>query len=150
MITKMVSQRLLNSILNTPSRGISNRIKLAILNKLRKKLVHKVDPLVRYRLCGNDILLPLSHGLPYFRKAFPEYSTNVARIAGIVKGKYNDLTFIDIGANIGDTLTILRGVAHFPILCIECEDRYFEILQKNSSNYSDISLENHSLVALPV
>ncbi|MDD5580248.1 MAG: FkbM family methyltransferase [Methylobacter sp.] len=100
------------------------------------------DPLVVYSLDGSDILLPLSHNLPLIRKAYPHYSINVARIAEVLKIKYPDMSLIDIGANVGDTVAILRHRAHFPIICIDGDKNFFAILAKNAKNWSDVELVN--------
>lgn len=37
----------------------------------------------------------------------------------MVQQKYPDLSLIDIGTNVGDTVAIVRQDAHYPILCVE-------------------------------
>ncbi len=93
------------------------------------------DPLVVYDLDGTRILLPLWHRLPVYRKIYPRYASNVARIARHVQSKYADMSLIDIGANVGDTVAILRREAYFPILCIEGDERFTAILQLNLQRF---------------
>jgi len=142
-----LAQTVLKGVLNTPEHGITNTIKIRILAACRGLLIRTGDPLIRYRLNGTEILLPLSHNLPVHRRSFPEYSSNIARIARHVESKYADLTFIDVGANVGDTVAILRSTGHFPILCIEGDDTFFHVLQQNVAQFQgDVYLE-HAFVA---
>lgn len=125
--------------------GISNRAKGKILRRIRRWLSRLENPLVTFELDGTEILIPLAHALPDYRKRFPHYSQNVARMAGYVKAKYSELTLVDIGANIGDSVVIIRNVIHCPILCIEGDARFFEFLEMNTAQFRDVYLE-HSFV----
>lgn len=46
--------------------------------------------------------------------------------------------FIDVGANVGDTIPLLRGLAHFPILAIEGDTKFFEIMKLNIASEPDV------------
>lgn len=116
------------------------RLVYKLLVKGRSGLRHLGDPLVKYELDGMDMLLPVSHRLPEYRKIYPKYSENVGRIANVVHQKYPDMTFIDIGANIGDTVFILRARSHFPILCIEGDRRFINILTRNVTKFDDVKI----------
>ena len=87
--------------------------------------------MIRYNLLGMQLLMPLAHELPFYRKRFPRYGLNLGRIAQQVKAKYPELRLIDLGANVGDTVAICRSFARYPILCIEGNERYFAILKEN-------------------
>ncbi len=120
------------------------KLSAKLLLSLRKLLIRHSDTLVKYQIDGCELLLPLSHDLPLYRKFIPEYSENIGRIAALVHQKYPDMTFIDIGANIGDTVAILRSYAHFPVLCIEGDPGYFAILERNlrSCGWTGVDLAN--------
>ncbi len=148
VIGSAVSQGLLNAMLRLPAQGMANRAAFYVLNECRRWLVRAAgDPLVRYRLENAEILLPLSHMLPIHRRMFPDYSSNVGRIARHVLAKYPELTFIDMGANVGDTVAVLRSQAHFPVLCIEGNEQFFAILQMNAARlWREVDIER-ALVA---
>jgi FkbM family methyltransferase len=119
------------------------RFYLKILQLSRKILIHLLkDPIISYNLDGSKILLPLSHDLPIIRMRYPHYSTSLSRIASVVKEKYPDLSLIDIGANVGDTVAIVRHNTHFPILCIDGDKHFFSILLENIKNWSDVKCVN--------
>jgi FkbM family methyltransferase len=105
--------------------------KKILRNRLRLLLLKFFDPLVLYKLDGMPLFLPFSHQLPVFRSSFPLYSLSIGRIAKFILAKYPNLTAIDIGANIGDTVAIIRANAHFPILCIEGDPSFFSLLETN-------------------
>lgn len=140
------AQTLFNSILSTPtSKKVSFlcRLHFKSLQLLRTVLIRFFgDPIVSYNLDGLEISIPLSHNLPLIRKTYPYYSTNIGRISCVLRAKYPDLTLIDIGANVGDTVAILRHQAHYPILCIDGDKHFFSILKKNAENWIDVELVN--------
>lgn len=141
-VVSNLSQKLLDTILRTPADKISNRVKLQLLMQCRSIIARSGDPLVRYNLDGVEIALPLSHDLPLNRKAFPDYSSNIARITKYVKAKYPDLTFVDIGANVGDTMVLVHNAANLPILCVEGDSKFFSILKMNATRYkTDVYIE---------
>jgi FkbM family methyltransferase len=126
-----LAQLISKTLLNLPEQGIINRILAKLLSRVRSRCIRWCDPLISYNLQGFQIILPLSHELPFYRKAFPRYALNAGEIAQRVQSKYPDLRVIDIGANVGDTLAVFRSLARFPILCIEGNARYYAILEKN-------------------
>jgi FkbM family methyltransferase len=97
----------------------------------RRILARRPDRLIRYKLGGAEILLPLSHDLPLIRSAFPQYSSNIARLCSYIAEKYSDLHLVDIGANVGDTVAIIRELSQCPILCVEGDEYYFNLLAEN-------------------
>jgi FkbM family methyltransferase len=116
-----------------------------LLSKVSLRLINQLsiiyDPLTDYKLNGYDIKLPISHALPFILSQYPYYSSNLARVATCVKSKYEDLTIIDIGANIGDSVFILRKSVFCPILCIEGDENFFKILKMNTISAEDVSIK---------
>jgi FkbM family methyltransferase len=68
------------------------------------------------------------------------YSRNLPRIAKLITQAFPKSSIIDVGANIGDTVALLRsiGVDNF-IYCIEGEPNYFELLKKNLDQFKNTS-----------
>lgn len=126
-----VSEFLMNALVECPATGLRNRVKYAALSRLRNFTANHRNRLVRYKLEGVDLLLPLSHQLPIYRRTYREYSANIGRLAGYVKTKYPEEPIIDIGANVGDTIAIIRAMSSAPILAIEGDEFYFRLLLEN-------------------
>lgn len=137
----LTSQIILDKLLETPNTGRFNYIKFRMLLAYRRVIIKYADPLVRYFLDGSELMLPFSHDLPLYRKMYPQYSTNLARVTQQVVAKYPTAGCIDIGANVGDTVALLRSRVHTPILCLEGDSHYFSILQMNLTKFNDVYLE---------
>jgi FkbM family methyltransferase len=129
-------------MLSTRNGGLVNRGTFEVLDLVRGLMKRISDPLIPYDLEGASLLLPFSHELPFIRRAAPQYSGNVGRLARLVREKYSDMTMVDIGANVGDTVAIVRRLCRCPMLCIEGDARYFEILQSNivRAGFDDVEL----------
>ncbi len=123
----------------------SNQIITKLLAQISFRIIKKIssayDPLINYPIKGHQIKLPLSHALPLVLQYYPDYASNLARLASCVYDKYPDLKIIDIGANIGDSVFIIRNKVFCPILCIEGDTVFFEILQKNTATCKDVVIE---------
>ncbi len=134
-------QLIIDLILKSGSNSISGKLKEKTLLKFRDRLSKNGNALIEYNLNGRKILLPFSHDLPINRKIFPLYSENLGRIASYLTTKYYDLKVIDIGANIGDSVYIIKSRVDIPILCIEGDDYFFSILKKNISQWENVQTE---------
>ncbi|QHW00500.1 FkbM family methyltransferase [Spirosoma endbachense] len=133
------AQAIYNRKLNQETQTWSGRLKVRLINIIFNQ-IKKTNPLVEAFVGQFKLHIPFSHELPFIIKSSPYYSTNLARIAEQVNRKYSDLKFIDIGANIGDSVALLRSKATFPILCIEGDPYFFSILHKNATNFADVYL----------
>lgn len=78
-----------------------------------------------------------------YMSIFKYYDTVLPRIVKITKlNKYKNLKLIDVGANIGDTVTLIRRELELPILAIEGDLSYFQYLLRNCKNLKDIESVN--------
>ncbi|MBD2017953.1 FkbM family methyltransferase [Microcoleus sp. FACHB-53] len=127
-------------VLNASYETQLNRLKANIFTRLFYKIIKLSDPLISYKIAGFDLLFPFSHQLPFILKTYPLYSSNLARLAKYVKEKYKHLKFIDVGANIGDSIALLRKEAEFPILCIEGDEQFLSVLEKNATFFSEVHI----------
>jgi FkbM family methyltransferase len=146
MLNRLAGQFLLDSLIApTPARSGKLR-RLASVS--RRAFLRVSDPLVTYEMLGARLTLPLSHELPVYRSVYPQYAQNLMTIASYVHDKYEDLTAIDIGANVGDSVVMLRAAGTFPILCIEGDDKFFQLLMQNVAQFNAIETE-HIFVGAP-
>jgi len=100
----------------------------------------KVDIMVRV---GNyPLLMNGEHQLPSILEKHPSYATNVARIAKHLTKYYPDLCLIDVGANVGDTVALVKSAADISIICIEGDSTFFAYLVKNTAQFSNVTIHH--------
>jgi FkbM family methyltransferase len=134
-------QWLLDALLATPVTGFANPVQYRILRGMRKLRLLFSDPLVSFSLGPCRLQLPLSHELPFYRRSYPTYAINLGRTSRHVRRKYPTLAVIDVGANVGDSAAILRDCGAAPILCIEGEPYFSQLLAQNTRDLHDLELE---------
>jgi FkbM family methyltransferase len=126
------AQRVLDALLAPGRPGLASRVRRFRLARQKRAMIAAGDPAVRYRLDGYDLLMPLSHLLPHIRRTYPDYSKNVGRIAARVFAAHPAGRMIDVGANIGDTVAIVRSAGvKAPIVCVEGEPGFLRVLEAN-------------------
>lgn len=136
----MLFQSIYNFLLRTSYKSTWDKIIYHIVSQFRQLLRKIYDPLIDYKIGNNVIRMPFSHNLGIYQKFYPQYAFNLSRISMYIKEKYKNLTIIDIGANVGDTVAIFRNQIDSPILAVEGNEYFFSILQKNVEQFKDIVL----------
>jgi FkbM family methyltransferase len=140
-------QWLLDASLSTRLNGPVSRARYRVLRGIRRLRLELSDPTVNFSIGECRLCLPLSHELPFYKKRFPEYALNLGRVSFYTARKYPDLTMIDIGANVGDSVAVVRLFTETPILCVEGEPRFFQLLARNTESLPEIELERTFLGA---
>ena len=97
------------------------------------------DQIVFIQFGKKALFMNASHSSPIFRVEYPYYDTALIRICNFVKGKFGYLTMIDVGANIGDTVSLITDEVNGKFLCIEAEESYFQLLLMNTKNIPNIT-----------
>jgi FkbM family methyltransferase len=136
------AQLVYNLKLNESRQSLFSKIKSRII-QLAFNYVKLSNPMIETKIGKFNLQLPFSHELPFILRRSPYYSTNLARIAKKTNEKYPNLRFIDIGANVGDSVALLRSEAIFPILCVEGDNYFFSILKENASRFTDVYLSKN-------
>ncbi|MEC4806234.1 MAG: FkbM family methyltransferase [Jaaginema sp. PMC 1080.18] len=117
-----------------------DRLKARFFNKLFTYLSTTSDPLIQYKIGDRVLWLPFSHELPRIKKGYPHYAENLVRLVQTIEEDYPNLRLIDVGANIGDSVALVQQVSQIPILCIEGDRRFFEILSRNTASLPQIDI----------
>jgi FkbM family methyltransferase len=125
------AQFMLESSVSVSEQSLSGKVLSRLIGRINSRLSKLGDPLVIYELDGYKLLMPISHKLPIYRKKYPDYSSNLGRIAREITLMSPGATAIDIGANIGDSVAIIRHQCFMPILCIEGNEHFLEVLKRN-------------------
>jgi len=142
-VNARISGALVRGILAASPATLGGRARLKALISLRRLLVRAGDPLLTWPVGGAELLLPLSHELPFYRHDHPRYDRAIGVIAAEAGGPV-----VDIGANVGDTAAEIRSRTGVPILCVEGDDRFFTILKRNALQLEPVELE-HAFVEAP-
>ena len=122
----------------------TNKIKSSFLKKL---VIHALHRIVNFYLISNIFVIlkigkikfksPINHASVFWIHFHPTMNMNLSRLSSIVSKYKASSSFIDIGANIGDTWAILRSACpDNPILAIEGDPHPYNILEFNTLNDS--------------
>ena len=62
--------------------------------------------------------------------------------ANLVIDKYPTAWAVDVGANVGDTMLIIRSKADMPIICVEGDSHCYQLLQENARDLEHVHAFN--------
>ena len=71
---------------------------------------------------------------------FPDLNAQLGRLASVIYNKYSDMAAVDIGANVGDTIAVIKSFVNIPVVGIEGDDISFDYLTKNIQQFSNVSI----------
>lgn len=121
-------------------KSIKNILKLlgvAISPRPRKPLFNK-NRTIKMFIGRYELLVNRSHVLPFYIKHHPQLNKNLARVAAFLQKNIPDITIIDIGANVGDTVCYIKNEVDAAIICIEGSDFYYSLLKKNIAQFNNV------------
>ena len=94
--------------------------------------------IVKRKVFGRELVMPRDHSIIENLARFPHYNSNLPRLVSQYQQyRKEKFAILDIGANIGDTLIMLREVTDLPVHCFEGDPFYFRLLEQNSSGIAD-------------
>ncbi|MEH2286202.1 MAG: FkbM family methyltransferase [Nostoc sp.] len=124
--------------------NLSNQ--LDVLLKQEKQLKYQLsENFIIYYIKEISISLPYDHALPHYQKRFRLYDKFIGVIAKYLPN--NQDFVVDIGANVGDTTALLLQYCLNPIICIEADDEFFGIMERNLSEYNQRIILVNSFVS---
>ncbi|MBH8574690.1 FkbM family methyltransferase [Nostocaceae cyanobacterium CENA369] len=101
--------------------------------------------LVTYNIKQIPISLPCDHALPQYQNRFRLYDKFIGVVAKYLPNSQDFI--IDIGANVGDTTALLLQYCLNPILCIEADKEFFDIMEYNLSKYKQRTILLNSFIS---
>lgn len=123
----------------------ANRLAFATLRRMFQTRGRLTGELTKIRFGTIEIEAPLSHPAVYWRYRPIGYNMNYVRLVESVLS-VRDGIIIDVGANIGDGVALLRGNGvNATILAIEGAEEFVRLLKKNVSYLSEIYIACHFL-----
>jgi FkbM family methyltransferase len=119
--------------------SLKNNSSSRVYKKILNLISNFYNPLVEYSIKSTSIFFPISHITPYYWKSDKGYSMSLGRVSKLIENKYRSSSFIDIGANVGDSALILRAEnCNNKIYCIEGHTYFYKILLKNIDKLKNI------------
>ena len=103
-------------------------------------LIHRAPPhdkIVTRAVGKYDLVMNADHTIADNLRRYPGYSANLPRVVQAMQRKYPGLSLVDIGANIGDGVALVRSATFCPIICVEGEQEYFDLLTRNLRQFPD-------------
>ncbi len=138
---KKISQFLYRqSIKDFPKRN-TPRFLGKICGKLRLMILGFCDPVIRMKVGNKFLYMNLSHALPRYMATHPYYNTALGRICIFLKERNRHLHLIDVGANIGDNVSLITDKVSGNFLCIEADEKYLPLLLSNTKNIKNVICE---------
>ncbi len=71
---------------------------------------------------------------------YPDLNIQFGRLAKTIFKKYPGMTVIDVGANVGDTIAVLKTAVDVPVIGVEGDDTSYQYLEKNALQFSNVSI----------
>jgi FkbM family methyltransferase len=71
---------------------------------------------------------------------YPHLNSQFGRLALAIDKKYEGLTVIDVGANVGDTIAVLKSALDVPVIAVEGDDLCYEYLERNTRQFQNVYL----------
>ncbi|NCT95656.1 MAG: FkbM family methyltransferase [Chitinophagaceae bacterium] len=70
----------------------------------------------------------------------PQVNSQLGRLTACLAQKYPDISVIDIGANVGDTIAVIKTHIEVPVIGIEGDDISYRFLEKNTRQFQQVSI----------
>jgi FkbM family methyltransferase len=102
----------------------------------------KANKTIPVKVGNYTILMPGNNPLISLYKYQPDSNIQIADLAAIVVKKYKDAVMIDTGANVGDTVAVVKSLIELPIIAIEGDTFSYSFLEKNAAQFKDVILLN--------
>ena len=71
-------------------------------------------------------------------KIYPDLNSQLGRLAVAIFTKYPEMTVIDVGANVGDTVAVLKSVVDIPVIAVEGDEVCCTYLEKNICQFQNV------------
>jgi FkbM family methyltransferase len=111
---------------------------LRLLNRLGYTIVKlppqgsKSSKMSTVMVGGKAIKIPQGSPLCHYYQTQPRMNYSLGTIAAMIQDRFPAAWAMDVGANVGDTLAVIKGQASLPVICVEGDGICFEILQENA------------------
>jgi FkbM family methyltransferase len=125
-----------NSIPKPSNSSLSAKLGNKFCGLLRQGILKFTDPLCQLQVHGVTLDIPLSHPLPIIQAAHPQCDSVLGRLADSLRENCQKITYVDIGANIGDTIAAIHPKSGEHVFAVEPFPTYAAILRKNLARFN--------------
>lgn len=73
-------------------------------------------------------------------RIYPDLNAQFGRLARSIADKYPGMTVVDVGANVGDTIAVIKSVVDIPVIGVEGDEVTYSYLEKNSQQFRNVSI----------
>ncbi len=70
----------------------------------------------------------------------PQVNSQLGRLSVCMAGKYPNPTAIDIGANVGDTIAVIKTHIDIPCIGIEGDPISYSFMERNTAQFTDVTI----------
>ncbi len=71
---------------------------------------------------------------------YPDLNGSLGRLAATLYAKYPGMTVVDVGANVGDTIAIIKSAVEVNIIGVEGDELSYAYLQNNIKQFKNVSI----------
>lgn len=103
----------------------------------------------RHVVGGLDLEFPPHSRIPEAYAFYPDYGLELVTAAGLVAAKYPSGIGVDVGANVGDTIALMRRQTTAKIHAFEGDQETLGYLRRNASVLGDVEIVPQFLDAVP-
>ena len=100
----------------------------------------KTSKVTKIMLGGKSIKMHSGNPLCFEYKNYPQLNAHIGSVAALVQRQFPGAWAVDVGANVGDTLAILKGQASMPVICVEGDPICYELLEENAQQFKEVFL----------
>ena len=75
-------------------------------------------------------------------RLYPDLNAQFGRLAKSIAQKYPGMSLIDVGANVGDTIAVVKTQVDVPVIGVEGDSVTYAYLEKNSRQFNNVSIVN--------
>ncbi len=112
--------------------------------QILKTKTTKIEP-ISIKIGDFKIECLTNNGLIYCFENCNEYGKVLSRVVKQYFENYSSLKVIDIGANIGDTICLIKTDGDVPVLAIEGDSSILKLLKKNILQFNEIQIVDQFL-----
>ena len=91
------------------------------------------------------IEIPSNNPLRKHYEIYPLIQKFLASLVKVLHDRFPRMVAVDIGANVGDTLALIKTGADVPVICIEGDAACAAVLERNSRQFNNTTIIRHYL-----